>query len=94
MKKRPKHFNRTAHLPQNIRVEEEVRAALDQYAARKGIPASTAVHNLVIEGLRKAGDLMIVEEKVTETLIRGFMKRREWTEAWDPKISSDDPTDR
>lgn len=88
MKKRPKHFNRTAHLPQNIRVEDEVRAALDQYAARKGMPASTAVHNLVIKGLREAGDLEIVEEVVTETLVRPVMRRVERTEVWD-KLSSE-----
>lgn len=60
-----------------------MRAALDQYAARKGMPVSTVVHNLVIDGLRRAGDLTIESETVTQALVRPVFRRIERTVAWD-----------
>lgn len=64
MPKKPKHLMRTAHLPQNIRVEEVLRKALDEYAKDAGIPVSTAVHDIVGEYLVKSGYLSVEHVQV------------------------------
>lgn len=58
MPKKPKHMMRTAHLPQNIRVEEVLRTALDEYSKDVGIPVSTAVRDIVADYLVKSGYLV------------------------------------
>jgi len=64
MAKRPKHMMRTAHLPQNIRVEEVLREALDKYAEDKNVPVSTAVHDIVADALIQAGYLAVEKVEV------------------------------
>lgn len=57
MAKRPIHFNRTAHLPQNVRVEDFVRDALDKYAADMGMTTSSVTRLLIAQALANHGYL-------------------------------------